>query len=87
MDMLIKSTRAWLETQKAERKVRLEMQMAEWKFLENIQIQMTETKVMDNTATAKAVSPRQKIEEGSNKPKRKSYGRCHAGHRLSLAWK
>ena len=31
MDMLIKSTRAWLETQKAERKVRLEMQRAEGK--------------------------------------------------------
>ena len=61
MDMLIKSTRAWLETQKAERKVRLEMQMAEWKALENIQIQMTETKVMDNTTTANAVSPRRKI--------------------------
>eukprot|EP00985_Skeletonema_marinoi_P031183 scaffold36676_cov240-Skeletonema_marinoi.AAC.5 len=61
MDMLIKSTHAWLETQKAERKVRLEMQMAEWKALENIQIQMTETKVMDNTTTAKAVSPRRKI--------------------------
>eukprot|EP00984_Skeletonema_dohrnii_P023847 scaffold12953_cov123-Skeletonema_dohrnii-CCMP3373.AAC.2 len=38
MDMLIKSTRAWLETQKAERKVRLETQRAEWKAWENIQI-------------------------------------------------
>eukprot|EP00984_Skeletonema_dohrnii_P029601 scaffold20362_cov141-Skeletonema_dohrnii-CCMP3373.AAC.1 len=60
MDMLIKSTRAWLETQKAERKVRLEMQMAEWKALENIQIQITETKVMDNTTT-EAMSPRRKM--------------------------
>ena len=38
MDMLIKSTRAWLKTQKAERKVRLEMQRVEWKAWENTQI-------------------------------------------------
>ena len=34
MDMLIKSTRAWLKTEKAERKVRSETHKAEWKDIE-----------------------------------------------------
>jgi len=55
MDKLIKSTRAWLETQKAERKVTEKVQIAEVKDMDNIASRAM--RHMDNIA-AKATSPK-----------------------------